>query len=257
MTPFSTVIVCRNEAGIIGSTLASLAGVCDDVVVYDSGSTDGTQEVVRRFPVRLVEGPWEGFGPTKTKANALARHDWILSLDADEALDETLQQSLKQWEAGHEKEVYNLRFRNFLGDTPLRFGEWGKDHHIRLFHRGAVHWDAAPVHEELVLPPDAVVKKMNGLVLHRTVRDMDDYALKMQRYAMLNAEKYFRRGKKAGWFKLRLSPGFTFFHYYILRGGFLDGQAGYLCARMTAYYTFLKYARLYELQRNAATTGTA
>jgi len=81
------------------------------------------------------------------------------------------------------------------------------------------------------------------------MKDIHDYAAKMVKYAMLNGEKYYKQGKKASWFKLRLSPGFTFFNYYILKLGFLDGHAGYICARMTAYYTFLKYARLKELNK--------
>ncbi len=250
MAVISVVIICRNEAGIIGSTLQSLQGVSDDILVYDNGSTDGTQEIVRQHPARLVEGAWEGFGKTKNKANALAKYDWILSLDADEAIDEELKQSLLQFNGDDEKAVYDLAFRSFLGKKVLRYGEWGGDHHIRLFNRRQVQWDDAPVHEELQIPAGFATRKLKGFVLHRTMHDVQDYATKMTRYAMLNAEKYHRQGKRSSWLKLRVSPGFTFFHYYIIKLGFLDGHAGYLCARMTAYYTFLKYARLKELQED-------
>lgn len=252
MAVISVVIICRNEAGIIGSTLQSLQGVSDDILVYDNGSTDGTQEIVRQHAARLAEGAWEGFGKTKNKANALAKYDWILSLDADEAVDEELRRSLQQFKGDEEKIVYDLSFKSYLGKKILRYGEWGGDHHIRLFNRRRVQWDDAPVHEELQVPPGFATRKMKGYVLHRTMHDVKDYATKMTRYAMLNAEKYHRQGKKPSWLKLRLSPGFTFFHYYIIRLGFLDGHAGYLCARMTAYYTFLKYARLKELQEEDA-----
>lgn len=255
MALFSIVIVCKNEADIIGRTLQSLAGISDDIIVYDSGSTDGTQQVVSQYPVRLHEGEWEGFGPTKSKANALAKYDWILSLDADESLDETLRESLRQWQPGSVHEVVDLSFRNFIGETPLRYGEWGRDHHIRLFNLTVVNWNDAPVHENLVIPKEAPIIKLKGFVLHRTVKDIPDYSQKMLRYAMLNAEKYFRQGKKAGWFRLRLSPALTFFHYYVLKLGLLDGYAGYLCARMTAYYTFLKYARLRELWKIRSGSG--
>jgi glycosyltransferase involved in cell wall biosynthesis len=189
-----------------------------------------------------------GFGKTKNKANAFAKHDWILSLDADEAIDEDLKQSLLAFNQTDENTVYDISFKSFLGATALKHGEWGGDHHIRLFNKQRVQWDEAPVHEELILPEGTVIKKIKGCVLHYTMADMQDYVCKMGRYAMLNAEKYFRQGKKATWWKLRLSPGFTFFHYYILKLGFLDGHAGYICAKMTAYYTFLKYARLKELR---------
>jgi glycosyltransferase involved in cell wall biosynthesis len=248
MSVISIVIACKNEAAIIASTLQSLQGVSDDIVVYDNGSTDGTQQIIKQFTnVRLEEGVFEGFGKTKNKANALTKHDWILSLDADEAIDEELKQSLLVLQPESGKTVYDISFKSFLGDKCIKYGEWGGDHHIRLFNKKIVAWNDAPVHEELVFPTDVEVKKIKGYVLHKTMEDMKDYASKMAGYAMLNAEKYFRQGKKASWFKLRLSPGFTFFHYYILKLGFLDGHEGYVCAKMTAYYTFLKYARLKEL----------
>lgn len=249
MSHFSIVIICRNEASAIARTLSSLQGLTDDIIVYDNGSTDGTQDLVRQFKVHLHEGSWEGFGKTKTKANQLAKYDWILSLDADEAADEELRQSLLQWNPGNDAIVYDILFKNFLGAKYLKYGEWGGDHHIRFFNKKFVQWDEAPVHEQLIIPANAVIKKLKGYVLHQTMKDIHDYATKMVKYAMLNGEKYYKQGKKASWFKLRLSPGFTFFNYYILKLGFLDGHAGYICARMTAYYTFLKYARLRELNK--------
>jgi len=247
MQPISIVIICKNEEDIIGQTLQSLQGISDDIVVYDNGSTDTTAEVVKSYPVRFHQGLWEGFGRTKNKANDLAKHDWILSLDADESLDDEVKQALKQFQPDSEKTVYEVKFKNFLGKKYLKYGEWGRDAHIRLFNRKHVNWNDAPVHEELQVPADAVVKKLKGAVLHQTMTDIDDYAKKMTKYAMMNAEKYFQQGKKASFFKIRMSPRFAFFQNFILRLGFLDGHAGYVCARMTSYYTFLKYARLREL----------
>ena len=250
MAIFSIVIVCKNESDTISTTLSSLVDLTDDIVVFDNGSTDGTQAIVQQFKVKLHEGAWEGFGKTKRKATSLAANDWILSLDADEALDEELITSLKNISLADEKTVYDLNFKNFLGDTHLKYGEWVNDHHIRLFNRRIVNYDEAPVHENLVLPPNIVIKKLKGHVLHRTMKDVNEYGRKMVQYAALNAEKYFQQGKKATWFKIRMSPGFTFINYYIFKLGFLDGHAGYICARMTAWYTFLKYARLRELWKN-------
>ena len=248
MKPFSVVIICRNEEHSIGKVLESLAGLTDDVIVYDNGSTDSTVQKVKAYPVSLHQGIWEGFGRTKRKANALARYDWILSLDADESVSAELKNSLLKLEPEHDMMVYDIPFRNFIGDKQLRHGEWGRDHHIRLFNRQKVNWDDAPVHEKLVLPEKTTIKKLDGLILHQTMRDLKDYARKMSDYAMLNADKYYKQGRKASWFRIHLLPGFKFLHYYFLRLGFLDGHAGYLCAKMTAYYTFLKYARLKELR---------
>jgi glycosyltransferase involved in cell wall biosynthesis len=252
MQPLSVVIVCKNEAAVIGTTLQSLSGLTDDIVVYDNGSTDDTVDVVRKFNVQLHQGSWEGFGKTKNKANGLAKYDWIISLDADESPDEELKQSLLDFEPGNEKTVYDLRFKNLLGKKWLKYGEWGNDSHLRLFNRKAVHWNNAPVHEALVLPQDRKIKKLKGFVVHQTMKNMNEYAEKMVHYAMLNAEKYYREGKTSSWFRTRLSPGFNFLNYYILKLGFLDGYEGYVCAKMTAHYTFLKYTRLRELNRQRA-----
>lgn len=247
---FSIVIICKNEAAAIGPVLQSVQHLTDDVLVYDNGSTDDTETVVSHYPIaRFYAGTWQGFGRTKQAATALARYDWILSLDADEAVDETLQQQLSILMLDNPKAVYNLAYKNFLGHTHVKWGEWGFDKHIRLFNRQQVAWNDAPVHEELVLPKDAVIKTLRGHILHYTIKDTAEYSGKVTRYALLNADKYFSRGKKATWIKLYLSPTFAFVKYYFLMLGFLDGWAGLVCARMTAFYTFLKYARLYELQR--------
>ena len=247
MQSLSVVIICKNEEDVIGKTLQSIEGLCDDIIVYDNGSTDNTIEIIKQFNVRLHQETWEGFGKTKNKAVALAKYDWILSLDADESIDEDLKQSLLALKLTEINDVYEIRFKNFLGNKYLKYGEWGGDKHIRLFNRKKTHWDDAPVHEELIIPEETTIKKIKGHVLHQTMKDINDYASKMVRYAMLNAEKYQQQGKKASWFRLRLSPGFAFFQNFFLRLGFLDGYAGYVCARMTAYYTFLKYAKLKEL----------
>ena len=245
---FSVVIVCRNEEGAIGPVLQSVQHLTDDVLVYDNGSTDNTIQVAQAFKnVRVHQGPWLGFGKTRQAATALAKYDWVLSLDADEALDETLQQQLAQLQFDNNKTVYNLAYKNFLGNTHVKWGEWGFDKHIRLFNRQAVSWNDAPVHEELILPKYAEVTMLKGYVLHRTMKDTVEYSQKVVRYALLNADKYYARGKKANWVKRVLSPSFAFVKYYFFMLGFLDGWAGLVCARMTAFYTFLKYTRLHEL----------
>ena len=155
MTPISVVIICKNEAAVIGTTLQSLQGLTDDIVVYDNGSTDATEEIARSAAINFHRGTWEGFGKTKNKANALAKYDWILSLDADESIDEQLKQSLLGFNPAKEKTVYDLRFKNFLGSKCIRYGEWGNDWLVRLFNRKQVSWNNEAVHETLLIPADA------------------------------------------------------------------------------------------------------
>ena len=248
MFQFSVVIVCKNEEDIIGKTLQSLQDFAPDIVVYDNGSTDNTIEIVKTYPVNLVQGPWEGFGKTKNKANSFAKHDWILSIDADEIPDEEMKMALTKLNIANEKIVYKLKFKNFLGVQWIRYGEWGNDKHIRLFNRKQIKWNEAEVHEQLIFPAEVTIKELNGHILHYTMMDETDYKTKMENYARLNGEKYFRQGKNFSMLKQWLSPAFSFLQNYIFKLGFLDGRAGLTCAKMTSYYTFLKYKRLNELR---------
>jgi glycosyltransferase involved in cell wall biosynthesis len=252
MQKISVVIICKNEEGHIGRCLDSLKGLTDDIVVLDNGSTDNTKHIIGAAGVRLVEDTWEGFGKTKKKATTFAKYDWILNLDADESIDADLKRSLLTLSLDNKNQVFEIKFKNFLGNKHLRFGEWGDDKHIRLFNRSIVNWNEANVHEGLIVPPDVKVKKLKGSVFHYTAKDAAEFAEKMLHYGLLNAEKYFERGVKPSWINIYLAPLFSFIKYYIFKLGFLDGLAGFVCARMGSYYTFVKYARLLELNRQAS-----
>jgi glycosyltransferase involved in cell wall biosynthesis len=249
MQKVSVVIICKDEEEEIGRTLQSLGGLTDDIVVLDNGSTDNTKNIVRDLGARLVEESWEGFGKTKNKATRFAKYDWILNLDADESIDAELKNSLLNLPLQNADEVFEIKFKNFFGDTYLRFGEWGRDRHIRLFNREKVNWNEAIVHEGLIFPPGVRIEKLKGFVLHYTVKNRAEFAGKMLRYGLLNAEKYAREGKRSSWLRIYLAPVFTFLKYYIFRLGFLDGRAGFICATMSSYYTHVKYARLLELNK--------
>lgn len=248
MPAFSIVIICKNEADIIGRSLDGLLGITDDIIVYDNGSTDGTPDIVKNYPVRLYNGKWEGFGNTKNAANQLAKYDWILSLDADETLDDELKRNLKQLPLNQDIEVFRFSFLNFLGDRPLRYGDWGNDKHIRLFNRKKVSWDREAVHEKLLLPEQAVIKNVEGKILHCTWRNKADYKNKMERYAELGAKKYLKQGKHGGRLRQIFSPSIAFIKSYLLKLGFLDGKAGFTCAGMMAYYTKRKYELFRKLK---------
>ena len=247
MQRLSVVIVCKNGAKVIGETINSFSGLTEDILIYDNGSTDGTQDIVKQSNARLIEGNWEGFGKTKNKANALATYDWILSLDADEAIDEEMKNNLLKEELTDEKKVFEFKFKNFLGSKWLRFGEWGNDKHIRLFNRKEIKWNDADVHESLRLPKDVKIISVPGYVLHKTAANFSEYENKMESYAMLNAAKYFKQQKTSGSLKMFFSAIFSFIKNYFFKLGFLDGATGYHCARINARYTFLKYKRLGEL----------
>ena len=254
--PLSVVIICRNEAHIIGKTIAAALRVSNDVVVVDSGSTDGTQNIVLTAGARLIETNWEGYGINKNKGVAIAKHDWILSIDADEIIDDTLVTQLQTFTPAEASVVYNIRFRAFLGNKMIRFGEWANDQHIRLYNRTTISWNEAAVHEGLVFPANTKTVTLKGYIHHYTSKNLEDLTAKTKHYAMLNAEKYHQQGKKAGWIQCIAAPVFSFIKNYIFRLGFLDGAAGFTVARMNAWYTWLKYVKLRELNSLSSKLNT-
>jgi glycosyltransferase involved in cell wall biosynthesis len=246
----SVVIITSNEAHIIANTLQSLQSVTNDIVVVDSGSTDDTVKICKQFNATVIETNWAGYGINKNKGIAAAKNDWILSLDADEAIDSTLHKTLLQLTLPGDEEVFNISFKNFFCNKWIRFGEWGFDKHIRLFNRKKVQWNNATVHENLVFPEDVKIKKLKGHILHYTVHNPKEYADKTDNYARMNAKKYFESGKSPNFFKQYFSPLFAFMLHYIFQFGFLDGKEGFIIAKTTARYTFLKYRYLKEMNAN-------
>lgn len=249
----SAVIITKNEAHIIANTLQSLQTVTNDIVIVDSGSTDETVAICKQFNATVIETGWQGYGINKNKGIAAAKNSWILNVDADEAIDAELQQSLLQYSFTNDEEVFNIRFKNFFCNKWIRFGEWGFDAHIRLFNRKKVQWNNAAVHEELIFPEGVKITTLKGNILHYTVHDKQEYVVKMDNYARMNAEKYFAALKRSNFFKQYFSPVFAFLQHYIFRLGFLDGREGFIIAKTTAHYTFLKYRYLKEMNKNNST----
>ncbi len=246
----SIVIITKNEAHIIGNTLQSIQGISDDIIIVDSGSTDDTIAICKKFNTRIIETSWDGYGPTKNKGIAAAKYDWIFSLDADEAVDEELHQTLLQLKPVEVNTVYRLRRRSFFCNKLIRYGVWGDDKTTRIFNRNNASWDDAAVHENIIYnKPENLIELRSGCLLHYTVHNLTDYSTKTISYARLNAKKYYQQGKKAGFIKLYLSPTFSFLQYYVFKLGFLDGWEGFLICKTNAWYTFMKYVFLREMNK--------
>ena len=243
----SVVIITKNEAGIIGETLESLQGISDDIIIIDSGSTDETLNICRRYKTRIVETTWDGYGNNKNKGIELAKNSWILSLDADESIDAELNKELRNVKPDQDNIAYIFKYKNFFCRKWIRYGVWGKDKHVRLFNKQNVRWDTAAVHESLIFPAGTKFLHLKGNILHYTVNSIDTYSNKTVIYARANAKKYFLLGKKSGFAKRYLSPPFNFIKHYYFRLGFLDGWEGYLICKTYAWYTFMKYVYLKEL----------
>jgi glycosyltransferase involved in cell wall biosynthesis len=237
----SVVIITKDEADTIGRCVAAAKKISDDVIVIDNGSTDGTTLIALAAGCRVYYEHWDGYGANKNKGIVLARHDWVLSLDADEIPDDLLIASIKHLKIANINTVYDINFRAYYDQKPVRFGSWGRDHHIRLFNRIHTHWTGALVHETLNKPVGTIVQKLDGHIHHYSVKSAGQYKAKIVQYARLNARKYLNEGKKPTLIKLYIAPVFHFVKGYIFLLGILDGKRGWMVAKLMAEHTWLKY----------------
>ncbi len=251
MDRISAVVITKNEARNVERCLASLAPVVDEIVVVDDGSTDGTPALCERFGARVVQQPWLGFGPQKNVGNRLARHEWILSVDADEALDPALQAALAAAKAAGLRGVYEVARLNWYYGRFIRHGLEYPDRKVRLFPRAKASWDANLVHERLQYAEPLPAARLEGHLLHYTYAKVEEHVAKANRYTSLAAEEAFRRGAAPSVAKMLLSPVVVFLKAYLQKRGFLDGLHGLVLAVLHTHAAFLKNAKLWDLRRAA------
>jgi glycosyltransferase involved in cell wall biosynthesis len=236
----ATIITC-NEERRIARTIESLR-CCDEIVVIDSGSTDRTVEIARQLGARVVESAWTGYAKQKNLASAQAANDWILSLDADEALSEALEAEIWQLRKnGPQFDAYTMpRMAQYLGRWILHSG-WYPDRKVRLYDRNKAAWVGEFVHESV--QPRGTVGHLKSNILHYTCDSVSEHVRTLDGYTTLAAEEVVSRGQRVAWYNLLFEPLWTFLRTYLLQRGFLDGQEGLMIAYMAAMYTFLKYAK--------------
>ncbi len=243
--PFSVAIITLNCAAPLAECLKSV-GFADDILVVDSGSTDGTIDVALAHGARVVQKAWQGFGPQKQFAVEAARHDWVLCLDSDERVSPELAESIRQTLVGlPERNAYEFaRCNRFLG-RYLRHGEGYPDLSLRLFDRRFARWSDDQVHEKVITLGE--VGRLEGDLLHDSAETLQSYLAKQNRYTSLAAQALLDQGREVSVAKIVLSPLFRFIKFYLVRRGFLDGLPGFIHIAIGCFNSFAKYAKAYEL----------
>ncbi len=240
----SATIITLNEERNLRRALETL-DCADEVLVVDSGSTDQTREIARRYGARVVEREWPGYAAQKNFAAEQAAHDWILSLDADEALSETLSAEIMRVKReGPRAAGYRMSRRaQYLGRWILHSG-WYPDFKLRLYDRRRGRWNGAYVHESVQV--DGPVELLHADLLHYTCDSLSQHLRRLDRYTTLAAQELRAQGRRAGPARLLLAPPATFLKTYLLQQGFRDGYQGLLISAMAAWYVFLKWAKTIE-----------
>ncbi|MBI3670368.1 MAG: glycosyltransferase family 2 protein [Acidobacteria bacterium] len=248
-----TLIACNEEPNL-PRVLASVAGLADEIVLVDSGSTDRTCEVARQLGARVVYHPWSGFGEQRNFAAAQAPHDWVLALDADEELSPELRASLRVWKEQPPAAVaYEFARRaSYLGRWIWHSG-WYPDRKARLYRRDRARF-AGVAHDSL--EADGHVARLEGDLLHHAFRTFAEHAAKVNSYSTTAAQEMYAEGRRRWRAAMLLAPPWALLQKFILRRGFLDGTRGWKIARMSARYTFLKYRKLGVLLSGGSLTET-
>ncbi len=247
MIQLSGVIITFNEEEHIEKCLISLIDVVDEILVVDSFSTDRTQEICKKYNVRFVPHKFEGYIEQKNYALSLASHDYILSLDGDEALSDTLKESILKVKHNWKFDgYYSNRMNNYCGQW-IKHSDWYPDRKLRLFKKGSGEWKGINPHDCYTLKADKTQGILKGDLLHWIYRDYKEHNQKVERFSTIAAEAYFKLGKKSSLQKIIWRPFWAFFKAYFLRLGFLDGLNGFIICIQTFNVTFLKYIKLYQL----------
>ncbi len=242
MPSISATLIARNEEVKIARAIRSLA-CADEVIVVDGESTDSTREIAVGLGARVIVHRFESFAAQKNLASFQARHEWILSLDADEELDQEAQAAIVRWKS-YEPSAAGFRFARrayYLGRWILHSG-WYPDYKLRLFDRRRGGWRGSYVHESVFVT--GKVETLPGSILHYTCDSLEEHRSRIEFYTDLAAREMLASGARVGWAKRVLAPPWVFAQTYFLRLGILDGRQGFWIAWMAARYVARKYAKV-------------
>ena len=246
MPALSVALITFNEAARLPAAIDSVSWA-DEIIVVDSGSTDGTADIARKLASRVEVRDWPGYAAQKNYAASLASHDWLLSLDADERVTPELAASLQVWRRTEPPHAaYRIARVSWYLDRWLRSTDWYPDWQVRLYDRRVATWQTRRVHESV--QARGSVSELTGELQHFPYASVSDHLHRIDRYTSLAALDLRERGHRASGAGLLLHPPAAFFRNYVLRGGFRDGRTGLAVSLLNSMYVLLKHVKLLELQ---------
>jgi glycosyltransferase involved in cell wall biosynthesis len=249
MKPLSAVIITLNEEANIGRCIDSLWFVADEIIVLDSFSADNTVAIAKERGATVKQGIFAGYKEQKNMALKLATYDFVLSLDADEALSPELISAILNAKKEFKFQAYSMNRYNHYCGRFIKHGLWYPDKKIRLFDKRIAYWGGMNPHDKIILRQNCKVQFLKGDILHYTFNSIEEHLERNERMSSIAAQSLFDLGKKKHWSKIILSPLWSFLNGYFLRLGFLDGYYGFIIATQNAHLSFLKYQKFQRLKR--------
>lgn len=246
----SAAIITFNEEHNIGRCIESLKGVADEIVVVDSFSTDRTQEICEKAGARFIRNPFEGHIQQKNFALNQCTGDWILSLDADEALDDRLRESISMAVADETAEGFRMNRLTYYCGHWVKHCGWYPDTKLRLVRKGRAEWRGVNPHDRLDLISGADSGFLNGDILHYSYYTREDHLRQIEYFSGIASKELFQRGKKISMVMMVVKVIAQFLKSYVFKLGFLDGMTGWNISRLSAFATWRKYTMLRNLYQN-------
>lgn len=245
--PLTLLITCKDERTNVGPCIESAREIADEVLVADSGSTDGTLEYLRaRGDCRVIEREYVTAGDFRNWAIPQANNSWVLVLDADERATPKLAAEIRELLASEPKhDGYFIKRSNHLMGRRIRHSDWGRDYVLRLFRREVCHYDGPSDHGSVHVRTGNI-GYLKHAMYHYTLWSWEQYMRKFNRYTRIQAEQWRNQGRNPSFMRMAFQPPLRFLRDYVLHLGFLEGMKGLQLAWMSAFYTFMKQARLWE-----------
>lgn len=249
MIKISVAIITYNEEKNIKDCIESVLDLADEIIVLDSHSTDATEEIARSFSkVKFFVHPFQGHVEQKNKAIEFCQNEWILSLDADERVDDRLKSSIQKWKETNPRENgYKIARLTWHMGRFIRRSGWYPRRRYRLFRKGKSRWVGENPHDKIEIDGKGGI--LPGNLIHYSFRDFSDQVDTVNKFSSIVAYTRFKKGRKFSVLACIYKPWFKFWDIYLLRRGFLDGFPGFAIAVASSFSTFLKYAKIYELDK--------
>ena len=258
MPKLTVLIPCKDESQHIRACIDSVRRIADEILVADSGSTDGTLDIVRDLGrCRVIEREYVNSANFKNWAIPQASHEWVLVVDADERVTPALAEEIRTLLAFPPPcDGYSLRRDNFFLGHPIRHCGWNTSRLVRLFRRDGSRYENRRVHANAVVAGGKIGQLKHPLV-HHTALDLDRFVAKQERYATWSALDAYDAGKQVTWLRMLTHAPLRLLQLLLLRGGWLDGRAGIVVCGLAAWYTFLKDAKLWAMWNCRTPSGAA
>lgn len=247
--PLSAFVITFNEEDNLADCLESLK-FCDEVIVVDSFSTDKTVEIAKNFGAKVIQREWPGYRAQKEFGLSQTSHEWVLNLDADERVSDELRAEVERVLSTDNNSLYDGYEVNrvvYYLQRWWRHGGWYPEFRLRLLRKSKTKWGGIDPHEKPIV--QGKTERLKGELLHYTYTDLDDQLSRLHKFSSIAAMEDYKRGKRSSLMSILISPIFRFVKFYFLKQGFREGVAGFVVGMNELFYTFMKYAKLWEIEK--------